>query len=407
MNSKKRSRKLLLLALILPAFALACQAVLPFSSSPTQVQSPPSAVQVPTPVVVTVPSNVTSEQDLLVNLYAHANPSVVNITIYSDQSSSLIFPAPTPGIQGGNGQVIPVSQGSGFVFDSNGHIVTNAHVVQGAKQIDVTFSDGSVRSADVVGQDLNSDLAVVKVDSVPSGAAPLPLGDMSKLAVGQTVIAIGNPFGLEGTLTRGVISGLGRTIPALTQFSIPEAIQTDAAINPGNSGGPLMNLQGEIVGVNAQIETNGTSNSNLGVGFAIPINIVKLVVPDLIKNGSHAWAWLGVRGSSLIPEEVQAMKLPVDKGAYLVDIISGGPAEKAGLQGVSGTDTVNGRQVDVGGDVITAIDGQPVNSFDDLLIYIALQTSPGQEVTLSIIRNGQKQDVKVTLEPRPDSIPTQ
>jgi S1-C subfamily serine protease len=408
MNSKRKSRKLLILALILPAFALACQAVLPLSSSPTQVESPPSAVQVPTPLVVTVPSNVANEQDLLVNLYARANPSVVNITIYSDQTSGLIFPVPTPGDQGNpNGQVIPVSQGSGFVYDNNGHIVTNAHVVNGAKQIDVTFSDGTVRSADIVGQDLNSDLAVVKVDSMPSDAAPLPLGDMTKLAVGQTVVAIGNPFGLEGTLTRGIISGLGRTIPALTQFSIPEAIQTDAAINPGNSGGPLLNLQGEVVGVNAQIETNGTSNSNLGVGFAIPINILQLVVPDLIQNGSHPWAWLGVRGSSLIPEEVQAMKLPVDKGAYLVDIISGGPADKAGLQGVSGTDTVNGRQVDVGGDVVTAIDGQPINSFDDLLIYVALHTSPGQEVTLTILRNGQKQDVKVKLEPRPATIPNQ
>jgi len=239
---------------------------------------------------------------------------------------------------------------------------------------------------------------------MPDGIGPLPLGDMSNLRVGQTVVAIGNPFGLEGSLTRGIISALGRTIPALTTFSIPQSIQTDAAINPGNSGGPLLNLQGEVIGVNAQIETANGTAANSGVGFAIPVSILKRVVPSLISNGSYDWAWLGVRGQSLDWTLVKAMNLPVEQGAYLWQITNGGPASKAGLLGADKTVTVEGRSVDVGGDVVTAINGQPIFSFDDLLIYVALNTSPGQEITLTILRNGASQDVKVKLEPRPSSV---
>ena len=327
---------------------------------------------------------VATEDQVLVDLYARVNPSVVNITIYASR----------------DGQVIALGQGSGFVYDSAGHIVTNAHVVHGADQIEVTFYDGLTRKAEVVGEDLHSDLAVVKVE-LPQGVQPLRLGDMSELAVGQTVVAIGNPFGLSGTLTRGIISALGRTIPALTIFSIPQAIQTDAAINPGNSGGPLLNLNGEVIGVNAQIETNGTSNSNIGVGFAIPVSIIQRVAPALVKDGEYVWAWLGVRGGDLTPTLVQAMNLPVEQGAYLVEVIAGGPSSKAGLRGASDTAIVEGRSVDTGGDVVTAIDGQPIKTFDDMLIYVALNTSPGQPVVLTILRDGEYQDVTVTLEPRP------
>ncbi|MDD2695474.1 MAG: trypsin-like peptidase domain-containing protein, partial [Anaerolineales bacterium] len=317
------------------------------------------------------------------------NPAVVNITQY--------------GREGGN--VVPVSQGSGFVYDAEGHVVTNAHVVHGSDQIDVTFADGIVRAAELIGEDLNSDLAVVKINALPEGVSPLALGDMASLSVGQTVIAIGNPFGLAGTLTRGVISALGRTIPALTPFSIPQAIQTDAAINPGNSGGPLLNLQGEVIGVNAQIETGGSSRANSGVGFAIPVSIVKLVVPDLIEQGVHEWAWLGVSGGDLAPVMAQAMQVPFEKGAYLSAVIANGPADKAGLRGSSGVESVEGRQVEVGGDVITAIDGNEMRSFDDMLIYIALYAAPGQEVELSVWRDGEFRQVKVTLEARPESMP--
>ena len=338
--------------------------------------------------LVLAPGELAEEQSALVDLYARANPSVVNITIYGEQ----------------NGQVVPLGQGSGFVNDHEGHIVTNAHVVDSAEQVEVTFSDGTILSADIVGEDLNSDLAVVKVEQLPESIGPLPLGAMRDLAVGQTVVAIGNPFGLEGTLTRGIISALGRNIPALTPFSIPQSIQTDAAINPGNSGGPLLNLEGEVIGVNAQIETNGTSRSNSGVGFAIPVSIVKLVVPDLKEHGEYEWSWLGVRGGNLTPAMVNAGGLSVNKGAFISDVTPDGPAATAGLQGAVDSASVDGRVVPVGGDVIIAADGASIQSFDDLLIYIALKTRPGQEVTLTVLRAGETQDIVVKLDDRPESV---
>jgi 2-alkenal reductase len=365
--------------------SLACQT--PFQAEPVQVLATPVVVtQVVEMVKEPLPMVVTSEEEALKALYAMVNPAVVNITVYLKE----------------NDQVLPASQGSGFLYDTERHIITNAHVVDGAEQIDVTFSNGTIRAAEIIGEDLHSDLAVIQVEEVPAGINPLPLGNIEGLAVGQSVVAIGNPFGLEGTLTRGIISSLGRTIPALTTFSIPQAIQTDAAINPGNSGGPLLNLRGEVIGVNAQIETGGLSNSNSGVGFAIPVNIVQKVAPSLIQKGSYDWPWLGVRGSSLDLGTIEAMNLPVDKGAYLWQIIDGGPADKSGLIGASRTVEYEGRSVDVGGDVVTAIDGQPVESFDDLLIYVSLNGAPGQEVTLTILRNGEYRDVKVVLEKRPE-----
>jgi S1-C subfamily serine protease len=198
-----------------------------------------------------------------------------------------------------------------------------------------------------------------------------------------------------------VVSALGRTIPTNTAYSIPQAIQTDAAINPGNSGGPLLNLSGEVIGVNAQIETSGTSGSNLGVGFAIPVSIMQRVIPALIETGHYDWSWLGVSGYTVDPSLVKAMSLPVEQGAYVSKVTVDGPAEAAGLIGTTETITQDGRSVEIGGDVITTVDGQPVKTFDDLLVYLSVQTSPGQEITLSILRNGQYQDVKVTLGTRP------
>jgi 2-alkenal reductase len=385
----------LVIGVLLPVLMLSCGFFTP-ASVKTVTEQPVRTVQVVVTSPVAQPQNVAvssnfEEDAVLVDLYSRVNPAVVNITVFQRQ----------------NGVVTPVGQGSGFVFDSDGHIVTNAHVVHGSEQFEVTFPDGTARSATVVGEDLNSDLAVVKVDNLPEGVNPLTLGDMESLAVGQSVVAIGNPFGLEGTLTRGIISALGRSIPALTPFSIPQSIQTDAAINPGNSGGPLLNLDGEVIGVNAQIETGGVSQSNLGIGFAIPVSILRLVVPDLIQTGKHSWAWLGVRGGNLAPTLVKVMKLPIDKGAYLAQVINGGPSDKAGLRGASRTETVDGREVEVGGDVITAINGQPVNTFDDLLIYVALSTQPGQEVQLTILRGNETQEIKVKLEERPENLQEQ
>jgi len=327
---------------------------------------------------------VTDEDQVLIDMYSRLNPSVVNITVYLNQ----------------DGVLDSFAQGSGFIFDDLGHIITNAHVVHGTDGVEVTFSDGLIREATVVGEDLHSDLAVIKVE-LPEGIISIPLGVMDELAVGQTVVAIGNPFGLEGTLTRGIVSALGRTIPALTIFSIPQAIQTDAAINPGNSGGPLLNLNGEVIGVNAQIETSGTSDSNIGVGFAIPVSIIRRVVPALIETGHYDWPWLGVSGYTVNPPLVEAMNLPVEQGAYVSSLTEGGPAQAAGLQATTEVITQDGRQVEVGGDVITAIDGQPVKTFDDMLVYLTLQTTPGQQVTLTILRDGQYQDISVQLGTRP------
>ena len=378
------------LLLLAPVLILSCSIASPFGGIPVNSPTEPIGGDTiaATPTQLALPSDLTDEEEVLANLYARTNPAVVNVTIYGQQGE----------------QVEPLGQGSGFVYDESGNIITNAHVIAAADQVEVTFSDGTIRAAEIIGQDPNSDLAVVKVDRLPEGISPLPLGEMSELAVGQSVIAIGNPFGLEGTLTRGIISALGRTIPALTPFSIPQAIQTDAAINPGNSGGPLLDLHGHVVGVNAQIETGGTSNSNSGVGFAIPVNMVQRVVPVLIKEGRYEWAWLGVRGGNLVPALVEAMKLPVERGAYILEITAGGPAEQAGLRGADNVVTANGQSTPVGGDVVTAIDGQPVNSFDALLIYIALQAEPGQSVTLTILRDGKPQDVRVRLGARPTSL---
>ena len=379
---------------LLPIVALACASFLPLAaqqSAQPETLERITPIVVPSPTAIVIPPGITDEQAVLVNLYSRVDPAVVNITDYAKQS----------------GEMAPFGQGSGFVYDSAGHIVTNAHVVEGTEQLDVTFSDGTILPAKIVGEDLHSDLAVIKVDRLPEGVGPLPLGDINNLAVGQTVVAIGNPFGLEGTLTRGIISALGRKIPALTLFSIPQVIQTDAAINPGNSGGPLLNLQGEVIGVNAQIATNSTNQANSGVGFAIPVSILKLVVPELINKGTYEWAWLGVRGGDLNPTMAQANNTPIDRGAYISEVVSGGPADKAGMRGSSGTKTIEGRSLPVGGDVIVSIDGQIVRSFDDILLYIAMQTKPGQTVTLSIYRDGKLLDLQVILEARPASITNQ
>jgi 2-alkenal reductase len=327
---------------------------------------------------------VTNEDQVLIDLYARLNPSVVNISVYITQ----------------NGEIVLAGQASGFVYDNQGHVITNAHVVDGSDTFEITFSDGLIREATLIAEDPYSDLAVLQVE-LPSGITPIPLGTMEELAVGQTTIAIGNPFGFEGTLTSGIISALGRTIPSQTAYSIPEAIQTDAAINPGNSGGPLLNLKGEVIGVVDQIETTGTSSGNVGVGFAIPVSILQRVIPALIDTGHYDWSYLGVSGYTVYPALVKAMGLPVDQGAYVSTVTAGGPAEAAGLQGTTGTISQDGRTVEIGGDVITAIDGQPVKTFDDMLVYLSLQTSPGQEVTLTIIRDGKYQDVKVQLGTRP------
>jgi 2-alkenal reductase len=319
----------------------------------------------------------------LVQRYQELNPGVVNIQVFVQRA-------------GTSGQ----GAGSGFILDDQGHIVTNDHVVAQATRVTVVFYDGTEVRAEIVGTDADSDLAVIRAERLPEGAHPLPLGDSDQVQVGEWVIAIGNPFGLGNSMTLGIVSAVGRVIAAAeTTFSIPQAIQTDAAINPGNSGGPLLDLQGQVVGVNAQIASSSGTNS--GVGFAIPVNIVRRVTPSLIETGSYQWPWLGIRGASLNLVLAEANNLDTQKGAYIHEVVQGGPADKAGLQGTSGRRSVGDiSDVPVGGDVIIAVNGQPVADLSDLLVRIASK-NPGDTMELTILRDGKQQTVQVVLEARP------
>lgn len=331
----------------------------------------------------------------LADVYEQVNPSVVEVINLA---------------RAGRFSSAPVEQGlgSGFVWDKDGYIITNQHVVDGASELQVVFADGTRVVAELVGADLSSDLAVIKVDPAAVELTPVARGDMAEVRVGQTVVAIGNPYGHLGTMTQGIVSGLGRTISSQSSFSIANAIQTDAAINPGNSGGPLLNVQGEVIGVNDQIES--TTGSNSGVGFAIPISIVERVVPALIADGLYQHAYLGISGSTYNVMWAEALGLPTQaEGVYLMDVVSGGPAAQAGLRGGSlNTDvllevTQRGPQyLQGGGDLITAIDGLPVSSMDSLMTYLAEQTSPGQTIQVTVVRSGGKQltlDVKLGVQP--------
>jgi serine protease Do len=296
--------------------------------------------------------------------------------------------------------------GSGFVWDANGHIVTNNHVVDGADKIQVIFSDGTTVNAEVVGTDPDSDLAVLSIKADSNLLKPVEVADSSQVNVGQLAIAIGNPYGLDGTMTAGIVSAVGRTMAASdariggSGYSIPDIIQTDAPINPGNSGGVLVNDQGQVIGVTAAIESS--SGSNAGIGFVIPSSIVLRVVPALIEKGSFEHPYLGISGMSLTPDLAKAMGLnESQRGALVEEIVTGGPAEKAGLKGSEKQVEIDGQSVNVGGDVITAIDGTPVKEMDDIIAYLGAKTVVGQEVTLTVLRDGNETSVKVTLEARP------
>jgi S1-C subfamily serine protease len=310
-------------------------------------------------------------------------------------------------VAGGSG-LTEFGSGSGFVIEQEGRIVTNNHVIDGADEIDVTFWDGTVATAKVIGADPYSDLALIQVTLDPGKLSPLTLGDSDQVKVGQRVIAIGNPFGLVGTMTVGIVSGKGRTLPAdsptgVNTFSNPDIIQTDAAINPGNSGGPLLNSLGEVIGVNSAIRTDGTNRANSGVGFAVPVNTVKRVVQQLQDKGRVSYPYLGVSVDSHFTtgELAAALKLPVTKGVLIAAVIDGGPAERAGLRGGDQQVTVRGIPVRSGGDIITAIDGDPINSFDEMIAYLAAKKQVGQTVAVTIMRGSEALQVPLTLVERP------
>ncbi|MEJ2599981.1 MAG: trypsin-like peptidase domain-containing protein [Anaerolineales bacterium] len=356
-------------------------------------------------------------QGTLEQIYAQVAPSVVNIDISQSASSLNIpgLPAGHPPVNSGNGNnsLVPTALGSGFVWDNQGDIVTNNHVVSGADAINVTFSDGSSYPATLVGADLNSDLAVVKVKAPASELHPVQLADSNQVKVGQLAIAIGNPYGLSGTMTSGIVSALSRSLPvgldnqnAQSQsgptYTIPDIIQTDASINPGNSGGVLVNDHGQVIGVTSAIESN--SNANAGIGFVIPSAIVQKVVPSLIQTGKYQHPWIGIEGTTITSDLATADNLPSgQQGVLVINVTPNSPAAKAGLQGGTQTQSLNGSQVSLGGDVITAVDGQPVKNFEDLTSYLFINTKVGQTINLTVLRNGQQMKVQVTL----GTVPTQ
>lgn len=360
---------------------------------PTEVGRGPTPVVVvatPTPLPQALVRQATAAQELLINLYDRVNPGVVNIDV----------------VAGMGDEASPFGSGSGFLIDTEGHIVTNNHVVEGADQIWVTFSDGSIRSAVVLGADPYSDLAVLRIDDLPPGAVPLVLGDSDQLEVGQEVVAIGNPFGLAGTMTRGIISALGRSLPSEVTsaggaFSIPEVIQTDAPINPGNSGGPLLDLEGRVIGVNTAIRT--LWGGNIGIGFAIPVNMVKRIVPYLITEGTFHYPYLGVIAETdfTLAQLAVELGLPVDQGVLVSSVVAGGPADQAGIRGGNEEAEVWGRRVTVGGDIIVAIDGYTVRDFSELVAYLIRETHVGQEVVLTVVRDGERLQIPVVLGERP------
>ena len=292
------------------------------------------------------------------------------------------------------------SSGSGWVYDTEGHIITNNHVVEGAINIQVTFQSGTVLPATIVGRDPYSDMAVIKINTKGEPLIPLEIGVSKDLLVGETVIAIGNPFGLDNTMTAGIVSATGRQMTTINNYAIVDVIQTDAAINPGNSGGPLFNLRGKVVGMNTAIVSN--TNDFSGIGFAIPSDTIQREVVALIENGIYEHPWIGISGFDLAPQFAEAMGLVnTTKGTLVVNLIEGGPADLAGILGSTDTVNIGGFTYSVGGDVIIGIDGVIMETFYELQVYLTRNTKPGDTVTMNVIRDGEVIEVPFTMGSRP------
>ena len=395
MNTRKRLT-LILLPLMLAALACTCNSQDFFlAPTPTLIPvlpppGPPASivlVATPTPLSEDVIAEIDAADALLVNLYRRVNPAVVYIQILVNNEDTLF----------------PLGSGSGFVIDTQGHIVTNAHVVEQADIVQVTFSyEDIVTDAEIVGRDPYSDLAVIKVNVSPDQLAPLELGDSSTLQVGQRVVAIGNPFGLEGTMTIGIVSALGRTLPGQMlrdsgQFSNPEIIQTDASINPGNSGGPLLDTRGRVVGVNTAIRSDTGVNS--GIGFSVPVNTLKRILPHLIEEGTYHYPYLGISSNSYfgVAELAEQLELPVTHGVLIAQVTPGTAAATAGLRGGDHEVQVMGIPLMAGGDIIIAIDGNEMKTYADFIAYLVRETEVNQTIVLTIVRDGEELDIPVTL----------
>jgi 2-alkenal reductase len=337
-----------------------------------------------------------AQQQVLVELYRRVNPAVVSIDTAARHPE--VEGAPTPD------QELPYAQGSGFLFDDQGRIVTNNHVIEGGSGFQVRFADGTVLPATLLGADPGSDLAVLKVDQLPEGVAPLQLADSSEVAVGQTALAIGNPFGERNTLTTGVVSGLGRSLrgPVSSQggrFSITNIIQTDASINPGNSGGPLLNIRGEVIGVNTAIRSS--SGVFEGIGYAVPANTVARVVPALIAAGRYEHPWMGVGLRDVDPLLARHFDLAAQQGVLITAVQQRSPAELAGLRAGTRSGDYGGVPIVYDGDIVLAINGERVLSGDELVGYLEEHTAVGESVALTVLRDGKEQQIAVTLGKRP------
>ncbi len=404
----KRIIALLFPMLLVIALAAGCQPAAPPANSTASTPArdlPVGAAfraqnqqQIPTAVPQDVINAADAEFLLLTNVYERVTPSVVNIDVTISEVNTETFS-------------LDSASGSGFVYDSNGHIVTNAHVVNDADEIFVTFHDGFVAQAQLVGFDLYSDLAVIRVDTNAERLHPVTIGDSDAVRVGHRAIAIGNPFGLASSMTVGVVSGLGRQLPSaemisaqLSGFQNPSIIQVDTDINPGNSGGPLLNSAGEVIGVNTAIRTE--SGTFQGVGFAVPSRTVQRVVPELISEGTVEYSWLGisslpVEGGYGVAGLYEVLQLPVDAGVLIDTVTPDSPAAVAGLRGGTRIVSVRGRDVCAGGDIIVAVNGEFINTMDELVYYLVVNTRPGDEITLLVVRGEETFEVPVTLRARP------
>ena len=346
----------------------------------------------------TTPASGKSDQNLVNQIYERDADGVGFITSTGISSGSSNPFDPYGQSQQGT------ATGSGFLIDTDGHMVTNNHVIEGASEITVTLGDSDeVYEAEVVGTDPSTDLALIKVDAPEKAMKPLKLADSSNVKVGDPVVAIGNPFGLDRTVTTGIVSALQREISSLNQYAISNVIQTDAAINPGNSGGPLINTDGEVIGVNSQIATGSGSSSsgNVGIGFAVPSNTVKDVVDQLLENGEVKHAFLGISGATISDQIAEALNLGADHGVMVQEAPKDGPAAKAGIEAGDTPVTVGGQQVLTGGDIIVKANGEELGSMEDL-IRIINDSKVGDKIELEVVRDGETRDVTVTLSARPD-----
>jgi len=330
--------------------------------------------------------SITEDEKNNIGVYEKVADGVVNVTSTAVQMDFFFNAFPTQG------------SGSGSIIDAKGHILTNHHVVANAQKLEVTLADGSKWPAKLVGSDPDSDLAVIQIDAPKEKLKTIPMGNSKNLKIGQKVLAIGNPFGLQRTLTTGIVSSLGRTIRSDVGTLIEDVIQTDAAINPGNSGGPLLNSDGEIIGINSAILS--PSGGNVGIGFAVPVNTAKRVIPELLSKGYVTYPWIGATIQSLIPEIAKYLKLKIERGAMIAEVVKGGPAEKAGLKGGNEKIQVGNMIAMVGGDIVVKVDQHDVKTNDELIRYIR-EKKPGDTILLNVFRKGDFVDVKLTLGERP------